>query len=212
MSRQRESSTAQGHDARCPGRGDPNQLLSARSKTGDHVDLVAHITANSSTSDHATRDCPARHPDSPDEWVCDPRPRRAPGPPELVILEVPTAKSSASLCSEDMRTGHSSYGRQSTPQHSSSGRDAQLCRDVGGALMSDQIRLYLIGAATASRRLRDQLANHAEIGAVGESEHVARPHRSWPAATSTASSNATRSSAFPAGELAAIRRARPGRR
>jgi len=42
MSRQREIvGQLNGHDARCPGRGDPNQLLSGTLKTGDHVDLVA---------------------------------------------------------------------------------------------------------------------------------------------------------------------------
>jgi Flp pilus assembly protein CpaB len=35
--------------------GDPNQLLAGTLKSGDHVDLVANITANSTTNDHATR-------------------------------------------------------------------------------------------------------------------------------------------------------------
>jgi pilus assembly protein CpaE len=71
--------------------------------------------------------------------------------------------------------------------------------------MSDQIRLYLIGDCDGFASLREQLANHAEIELVGESEHVAQATSVLAGGHLDCIIHATRSSAFPAGELAAIR-------
>jgi len=71
--------------------------------------------------------------------------------------------------------------------------------------MSDRIRLYVIGDCDGFGSLRDQLASHSEIEFVGESEHVGQAASVLAGGHLDCIIHASRSSSFPAGEVAAIR-------
>jgi pilus assembly protein CpaE len=71
--------------------------------------------------------------------------------------------------------------------------------------MSDQVRLYLIGDCDGFASLRDQLASHTGIEIVGESDHVGEAASVLAGGHLDCIIHATRSSTFPAVELAAIR-------
>jgi len=71
--------------------------------------------------------------------------------------------------------------------------------------MSDRIRLYVIGDCDGFASLRDQLAGHSEIDFVGESEHVGQAAPVLAGGHLDCIIHASRSSNFPAADVAAIR-------
>ncbi|HEY3921745.1 MAG TPA: AAA family ATPase [Gaiellaceae bacterium] len=71
--------------------------------------------------------------------------------------------------------------------------------------MSDEIRLYLIGDCDGFDALRGQLAGHAEIDLVGESDNVSQAASVLAGGHLDCVVYATRAGQFPAGEIAAIR-------
>jgi pilus assembly protein CpaE len=71
--------------------------------------------------------------------------------------------------------------------------------------MTDRIRLYVIGDCDGFASLRDQLAGHSEIDFVGESEQVGQAAPVLAGGHLDCIIHASRSSSFPAGEVAAIR-------
>ena len=71
--------------------------------------------------------------------------------------------------------------------------------------MSDDIRLYLIGDCDGFDALRGQLAGHAEIDLVGESENVSQAASVLAGGHLDCVVYATRDAQFPDGEIAAIR-------
>lgn len=71
--------------------------------------------------------------------------------------------------------------------------------------MNDGIRTYLIGDCDGFDALRSQLASHAEIDLVGQSEHVSQAASVLAGGHLDCVVYATREAAFPNGEIAAIR-------
>ena len=69
----------------------------------------------------------------------------------------------------------------------------------------DSIRAYLIGSCDGFDSLRQQLANHAEIELIGESDHVNQATTVLAGGHLDCVLYATRESAFPAADIAAIR-------
>jgi len=71
--------------------------------------------------------------------------------------------------------------------------------------MSDSIRTYVTGSCDGLDRLREALASHPELDFVGWSEHVAEATAALAGGHLQVVVHATRSTSFPAGEVAAIR-------
>ena len=71
--------------------------------------------------------------------------------------------------------------------------------------MSDSIRTYVTGSCDGLDRLREALATHPELDFVGWSEHVAEATAALAGGHLQVVVHATRSTSFPAGEVAAIR-------
>ena len=72
--------------------------------------------------------------------------------------------------------------------------------------MSDtRIRIYLIGSCDGFQPLRDQLADHPELELVGESDHVGQATAALAGGHLDCILFATRESAFPSAEIAAVR-------
>src|SRR5215204_7339792 len=70
---------------------------------------------------------------------------------------------------------------------------------------SESIRIYVTGSCEGLDNLRDQLANHPDLDFVGWSENVAEATTALAGGHLRVVAHATRSTSFPAGEVAAIR-------
>jgi len=70
---------------------------------------------------------------------------------------------------------------------------------------NDSIRIYVTGSCEGLENLRDQLANHPDLDFVGWSDNVADASTALAGGHLRVVVHATRSTSFPAGEVAAIR-------
>ena len=73
------------------------------------------------------------------------------------------------------------------------------------AMNNESIRIYVTGSCEGLDNLRDQLANHPDLDFVGWSENVAEATTALAGGHLRVVVHATRSTSFPAGEVAAIR-------
>jgi pilus assembly protein CpaE len=71
--------------------------------------------------------------------------------------------------------------------------------------MSESIRIYVTGSCDGLEQLREALSTHPEVDFVGWSEHVAEATAALAGGHLRVVVHATRSTTFPAGEVAAIR-------
>ena len=212
--------------------GDQHQLLAGTLKAGDKVDLVATFGAGGSNGPNVTRivlrDIEVLR--APSGGGTEAKITSASDKDGGVRRDAEghghAGAEARTGSSRPPSTGTSSSARASTPRTAprtsspgtrccakASARSSSTTRAWNGSrpsvevtpMNNESIRIYVTGSCEGLDNLRDQLANHPDLDFVGWSENVAEATTALAGGHLRVVVHATRSTSFPAGEVAAIR-------